>query len=155
VEFRWAGRYDQFHPYAAELVAGAPDVIFAGASTSVAALLQASRSVPIVFASVIDPVGAGFVTSLSRPLGSVTGCIRFEYSLTSKRLALLKEIAPKTTRVAVVRNSTLAAGIGQFASVQTAAASSAIELSAIDIVDGGAMEREISAFAGEPNGGLI
>ena len=114
IDIRWAGNPADTGKYAAELVALAPDVIFASASVNVAALQRITRSVPIVFASVIDPVGAGFVASLARPGGNTTGFSAFEYSLSGKWLELLKEIAPNLTRVAVVRDSSLAAGIGQY-----------------------------------------
>ena len=116
--------------YAAELVALTPDVIFASASTNVAALQRITRSVPIVFANVIDPVGAGFVASLARPGGNTTGFSAFEYSLSGKWLELLKEIAPNVTRAAVLRDPSLAAGIGQFAAIQALASPSlGVELS--------------------------
>jgi putative tryptophan/tyrosine transport system substrate-binding protein len=118
IDIRWAGNPGDPGKYAAELVALAPDVIFASASVNVAALRRITRSVPIVFANVIDPVGAGFVASLARPGGNTTGFSSFEYSLSGKWLELLKEIAPNLTRVAVVRDSLLAAGIGQYAAIQ-------------------------------------
>ena len=142
--------------YAAELVALAPDVIFASASANVAALQRITRSVPIVFANVIDPVGAGFVASLARPGGNTTGFSAFEYSLSGKWLELLKEIAPNVTRVAVLRDPSLAAGIGQFAAIQALAPPSfGVELTPIDVRDPSEIERAITAFAREPNGGLI
>ena len=132
-----------------------PDVILASASASVAALQQASRSVPIVFANVIDPVGAGFVASLAQPGGNATGFTAFEYGISGKWLELLKEIAPHMTRAAVLRDPALAAGIGQFAAIQSNASSSAVELSAIDMRDVGEIERAVVAFARKPNGGLV
>jgi len=141
---------------AEELVAMAPDVILASASASVAALQRITRSVPIVFANVIDPVGAGFVASLARPGGNTTGFLAFEYSLSGKWLELLKEIAPNVTRAAVLRDPALAAGIGQFAAIQAMAPPAlGVELTPIDVRDSGEMERTIAAFAGRPNGGLI
>ena len=141
---------------AEELVAIAPDVILASASASVAALQRITRSVPIVFANVIDPVGAGFVASLARPGGNITGFLAFEYSLSGKWLELLKEIAPNLTRAAVLRDPALAAGIGQFAAIQALAPPSlGVELTPIDVHDPGEMERAIAAFARGPNGGLI
>ena len=141
---------------AEELVALAPDLILASASASVAALQRITRSVPIVFANVIDPVGAGFVASLARPGGNTTGFSAFEYSLSGKWLELLKEIAPNLTRAAVLRDPALAAGIGQFAAIQAMAPQSlGVELTTIDVRDPGEMERAITAFAREPNGGLI
>jgi ABC-type uncharacterized transport system substrate-binding protein len=141
---------------AEELVAIAPDVILASASANVAALQRITRSVPIVFANVIDPVGAGFVASLARPGGNTTGFLAFEYSLSGKWLELLKEIAPNLTRAAVLRDPALAAGIGQFAAIQALAPPAlGVELTPIDVRDPGEMERAIAAFARGPNGGLI
>ena len=156
IDTRWpAGDAGRFRTYAAELVGLAPDVILASASASVAALQQASRSAPIVFANVIDPVGAGFVASLAQPGGNATGFIAFEYGISGKWLELLKEIAPHMTRAAVLRDPALAAGIGQFAAIQSMASSSAVELSAIDTRDVGEIERAVVAFARKPNGGLV
>jgi putative tryptophan/tyrosine transport system substrate-binding protein len=146
---------DRYHRYSEELVALKPDVILASASPSVAALLRVTRSVPIVFANVIDPVGAGFVTSMARPRGNATGFTAFEYSISGKWLDLLKEITPNLTRVAVLREPSLAAGIGQFAVIQSTASSSGVDVSAIDSRDAGEIERALSAFAHEPNGGVI
>ena len=132
------------------------DVILASASANVAALQRITRSMPIVFANVIDPVGAGFVASLARPGGNITGFLAFEYSLSGKWLELLKEIAPNLTRAAVLRDPALAAGIGQFAVIQAMApASFGVGLTPIDVRDPGEMERAIVAFARERNGGLI
>jgi putative tryptophan/tyrosine transport system substrate-binding protein len=157
IDTRWPGDDpDHYRRYAAELVALGPEVILASSSASVAALQQASRSVPIVFANVADPVGAGFVTSLARPGGNATGFSAFEYSLSGKWLELLKQIAPSVTRVAVLRDPALAAGIGEFAVIQAMAPPSfGVELVAIDVRDPAEMERAITAFAREPNGGLI
>jgi putative ABC transport system substrate-binding protein len=132
-----------------------PDVVLASGSPSVEALLRVTRSVPIVFANVIDPVGAGFVTSMARPRGNTTGFTAYEYSISGKWLELLKEFAPNVTRVAVLREPSLAAGIGQFAAIQSAASSSGAELSAIDSRDASEIERALAAFAQEPNGGVI
>ena len=141
---------------AEELVALAPDVILASASANVATLQRITRSLPIVFANVIDPVGAGFVANLARPGGNITGFLAFEYSLSGKWLELLKEIAPNLTRSAVLRDPALAAGIGQFAVIQAMApASFGVGLTPIDVRDPGEMERAITAFARERNGGLI
>ena len=120
-----------------------------------AALQQASRSVPIVFANVIDPVGAGFVASLAQPAGNATGFIAFEYGISGKWLELLKEISPHITRAVVLRDPAIAAGIGQFAAIQSMALSSAVELSAIDTREVAEIERAIVAFARKPNGGLV
>ena len=157
IDIRWtAGNPADPVKYAAELVALTPDVIFASASVNVAALQRITSSVPIVFALVIDPVGAGFVASLARPGGNTTGFSAFEYSLSGKWLELLKEIAPNLTRAAVLRDPALAAGIGQFAVIQAMApASFGVGLTPIDVRDPGEMERAIVAFARERNGGLI
>ena len=156
IDVRWSvGDADRSRS-AEELVALAPDVILASASASVAALQRITRSVPIVFAGVIDPVGAGFVASLSRPGGNTTGFSAFEYSLSGKWLELLKEIAPDLTRAAVLRDPATAAGIGQFAAIQAMAPPSfGVELTTIDVRDPGEIERAIAAFARERNGGLI
>jgi putative ABC transport system substrate-binding protein len=157
IDTRWpGGDADRARKYAAELVALAPDVILASSTTGVAALQRITRSVPIVFASVIDPVGAGFVATMARPGGNTTGFSAFEYSLSGKWLELLKEIAPNLTRIAILRDPTLAAGIGQFAVIQAMAPPSlAVELAPIDMHDPGETEHAITAFAREPNGGLI
>ena len=156
IDIRWSvGDADRSRS-AEELIALAPDVILASVSVSVAALQRITRSVPIVFAGVIDPVGAGLVASLSRPGGNTTGFSAFEYSLSGKWLELLKDIAPHLTRVAVLRDPALAAGIGQFAAIQAMAPpSSGVELTTIDPRDPGEIERAITAFARERNGGLI
>ena len=154
IDTRYAASADRFRN-AAELVGLAPDVILASASASVAALQLASRSAPIVFANVIDPVGAGFVASLAQPGGNATGFTAFEYGISGKWLELLKEIAPHMTRAAVLRDPALAAGIGQFAAIQSNASSSAVELSAIDTREVGEIERDLVAFARKPNGGLV
>ena len=156
IDIRWAGNPADSGKYAAELVALAPDAIFASSSVNVAALQRITRSVPIVFASVIDPVGARFVASLARPGGNTTGFSAFEYSLSGKWLELLKELAPNVTRAAVLRDPSLAAGIGQFAAIQALASPSlGVELIPIDVRDPTEMDRAITAFAREPNGGLI
>jgi putative tryptophan/tyrosine transport system substrate-binding protein len=153
---RWAADdADRNRQYSEELIALTPDVILASGSPSVEALLRVTRSVPIVFANVVDPVGAGFVASMARPRGNVTGFTSFEYSLSGKWLDLLKEIMPNLARVAVLREPSIAAGIGQFAAIQSAAASSRVELSAIDSRDAGGIERALAEFAQEPNGGVI
>jgi putative tryptophan/tyrosine transport system substrate-binding protein len=156
-EIRWAGDdADRYHRYAKELVSSAPHVILASASPSVSALQQVTQSVPIVFANVIDPVGAGFIASLARPGGNTTGFTAFEYSISSKWLELLNELVPGLKRVAVVREPSIAAGIGQFAAIQTlASSSSGLELTAIDPRDSKQIERALTAFAREPNGGVI
>jgi len=138
----------------AELVAES-DVILAIGNAAIAPLLEATRTVPIVFTVVIDPVGAGFVRSLSRPGGNVTGFMMFEYSLSGKWPELLKQIAPGVTRAAVLRESTLPAGIGQFAVIQATAPAQSLDVTTINVSDEREIERSIAAFAGSPNGGLI
>jgi putative ABC transport system substrate-binding protein len=153
---RWAaGDADRIRRYVAELVALAPDVILATGSATVGPLLQATRTVPIVFVGVPDPVGAGFVESLARPGGNATGFIVFEYGIGAKWLELLKEIAPSVTRVAVLRDAAITAGIGMWGAIQSVAPSFGVELRPIDVRDAGEMERAVGAFAGSPNGGLI
>jgi putative ABC transport system substrate-binding protein len=156
VDYRWGGsNADNLRKYAAELVALAPDVILAHSSASVAPLLQATRTVPIVFTIVADPVGAGFVESLARPGGNATGFTNFEYSIAGKWLELLKEVAPGVTRVAVLREAAIAAGAGQFGAIQAQAQSLGVELRPVDVRDAGEIERAITAFAQGSNGGLI
>ena len=145
---------NKYRKYAEELVALGPDVILASTTPAVLQLQQASRTVPIVFVSTIDPVGSGLITSMARPGGEITGFVIFEYALAVKWLELLKEIAPSVERVAVLRDPTVAAGIGQFAAIQ-AAGSVGMELSAIDLRDAGEIERAVADFARRPNGGLI
>jgi putative tryptophan/tyrosine transport system substrate-binding protein len=140
-DIRWAADDSaRYRLYAAELVALAPDVVLAVASPSVAALQQVNRSAPIVFANVVDPVGAGFVESLARPRGNATGFTLFEYGLSGKWLELLKQIAPSLRRVAALRDPTLAAGIGQFAAIQSLAPSLGVELTPIDMRDAGEID---------------
>jgi putative tryptophan/tyrosine transport system substrate-binding protein len=157
IDIRWATtNADELRRHAAELVALAPDVLVAATGTAtVAPLLQATRTVPIVFAVVIDPVGAGFVASLARPGGNATGFTIFEYGLSGKWLELLKEIAPSTTRVAVLRDPAIASGIGQFGAVQAVAPSLGVELSPVDVRDALEIERAVTSFARSGNGGLI
>jgi putative ABC transport system substrate-binding protein len=156
IEYRWgAGNPDIIRKYAAELVALAPDVILSTGAATVGPLLQVTRTVPIVFAQVPDPVGAGFVDSLSRPGGNATGFTGFEYGISGKWLELLKEIAPNVTRVAVIRDASLTSGTGQFAAIQSAAPSFRVELRPVGVSDAGEIERALSTFAREPNGGLI
>jgi len=156
IDTRWAaGDPDHIRRYVAELVALAPDVIMATGSATVGPLLQATRTVPIVFAGVPDPVGSGFVESLARPGGNATGFIVFEYGIGAKWLELLKEIAPSVTRVAVLRDPAITAGIGMWGAIQSVAPSFGVDLRPIDVRDAGEMERALAAFAGGPNGGLI
>jgi len=156
IDYRWAsGDADLVRKYAAELVALAPDVILAAGSPSVAALQRVSRSLPIVFVRVSDPVGGGLVDSLARPGGNVTGFMQFEYSFSGKWLELLKQIAPQVTRAAVLRNADNRAGTGEFAAIQSMAQSLDVELRPVDTRDAGEIERAVTAFARSPNGGLI
>ncbi len=156
IDLRWAvGNAANSRKSASELVALAPDVILAAGSTSSASLLEATLTVPIVFVLVPDPVGAGFVQSLSRPGGNATGIMMFEYGLSGKWLELLKEIAPGVTRAAVVRDPSIAAGIGQFAIIQSVAPSVSVDVTPIDVRDAAEIERAVTAFAQSANGGLI
>ena len=157
IDTSWAStKPDDIRKQAVELVALTPDVIFAGTGTAtVAPLLQATRTLPIVFALVIDPVGAGFIDSLARPGGNATGFTIFEYGMSGKWLELLKQIAPTVTRAAVLRDPTIVSGIGQFAAVQAVAPSLGVDLSAVDVRDAGEIERAVTAFARSSNGGLI
>ena len=156
IDYRWsAGNEDDTRKYAAELVALAPDVIFASGSSAVGPLQRATRTVPIVFALVPDPVGAGFVDSLAQPGGNITGYTPYEYGLSAKWLELLKEIAPSVTRVAVVRDPAVASGIAQWAAIQSVSPSFGVELRPVDVRDAGEIERALDAFARSPNGGLI
>jgi len=150
-----AGNPTTTRKYAAELVALAPDVIVGTGSTPVALLLEATHTVPIVFAVVVDPMGAGFVSRLSRPDGNATGFMMFDYSLSGKWVELLKQVAPNVTQVAVLRDTSSAAGVGQFAVIQVVAPSLGLEVSTINAGDPREMERAVTAFAREPNGGLI
>jgi putative tryptophan/tyrosine transport system substrate-binding protein len=154
IDYRWAvADVGRFHRYAEELVALAPDAILASGTPSVQALQQVTRTVPIVFAQVIDPVGIGFVASLARPGGNITGFSVFEYGLSGKWLELLKEIAPRVTRVAVLRDLTI--GLGQLGAIQSVAPSLGVELTPIGVRDADEIERGIMAFAQGANGGLI
>jgi putative tryptophan/tyrosine transport system substrate-binding protein len=156
IEYRWGlGDPERLRKYAAELVALAPDVILAGGGSAVAPLQQASRSVPIVFANVLDPVGAGYVASLGRPGGNATGFASVEFGMSAKLLELLKQIAPRVARVAVVRNPGNPVEVAQFGAIQAVAPSLAVELTPIIARDPGEMERDLTAFARERNGGLI
>jgi putative ABC transport system substrate-binding protein len=155
IDYRWAGGdADRLKKYTTELVALAPDIILAEGSASVGQLLQMTRSIPIVFTNVVDPVGSGYVASLSRPGGNATGFTQFEYRISGKWLELLREVAPSVSRVAVIRDPRIAPGIGQFAVIQ-ATAPEAVELFPIDPVRTAEMEHAIIAFARSPNGGLI
>jgi putative ABC transport system substrate-binding protein len=156
IDTRWTlGDADLIRKYAAELIALAPDVILTSGSATMAPLLQATRTVPIVFTTVLDPVGAGFVDSLSQPGGNATGFIAFEYGLSGKWLELLKQIEPKVMKVGILRDPAIAAGIGQFAAIQSVAPSFGVELRPIDVREMGEIERAITAFARFSNSGLI
>jgi putative tryptophan/tyrosine transport system substrate-binding protein len=156
IDYRWGGGdIDRIGKHASELVALAPDVIFATGTPAVEQLLKLTRAVPIVFALTPDPVGAGLVESLSRPGGNATGFVQFEYSLSGKWLELLKQIAPGVTRAGVLRDSTITAGIGQFAVIQSVAPSLGVEVLPISVQHAGEIERAVASFARFPNGGLI
>jgi putative ABC transport system substrate-binding protein len=156
IDYRWGlGNADNIRKYAAELAALAPDAIFASGNAAMPSLLQATRTVPIVFVNVADPVGSGFVDSLARPGGNATGFVQFEYNLSGKWLELLKEIAPRVTRAAVLRDPAIVSGIGQFAVIQSVAPSAGVEVSPVNVRDAGEIERAVTAFARASNGGLI
>jgi putative tryptophan/tyrosine transport system substrate-binding protein len=157
IETRWAtGHASDYRRHATDLVALAPEIIVANSIPSLASLLQATHTVPIVFAAVADPVGAGLIQSMAHPGGNATGFVQFEYTLSGKWLELLKEIAPSVKRTAVLRDPELTAGIGQFAVIQSVAPALRMEVTAINMRDaGGEIERAVTAFAGSPNSGLI
>ena len=150
-----AGDSVRLRKYAAELIALSPDVILASGSSATQLLLQETRTVPIIFAIVPDPVGSGFVASLSRPGGNASGFMQFDNSLSGKWLELLKQIAPNVTRVAVLWDPTVASAIGQFAVIQSAAPSLGVEVRPINVSNTSETERAIAAFASQPNSGLI
>ena len=155
LDIRWGpDDPDRYPRQAAELVSLASDVLVAPTSFTVAALLRATRTIPIVFMGVIDPVGAGFVSSLGKPGGNATGFVAFEYTIGGKWLELLKEVAPHVTRAAVLRDAANASGIGQFAAIQ-AAGKTGIDLSVIELKNDERLERAIATFASEANGGLV
>ena len=156
VDLRWGGGDPElYRSHAAELVALAPDVFLAAGAIVARALQRATRTIPIVFANAVDPVGMGFVASLARPGGNATGFTIFEFSMGGKWLELLKQIAPGITRAAVLRDPSLASGAGEFGAVQTVAPSFGVELHPVDVRDADEMDRAITAFASESNGGLI
>jgi putative tryptophan/tyrosine transport system substrate-binding protein len=156
IDYRWAaGNEDDTRKYAAELVALAPDVIFASGSAAVGPLHRATRTVPIVFAIVPDPVGAGFVDSLARPGGNITGFTPYEYGIGAKWLEVLKQVAPSVARAAVLRDPAITAGIGLWGAIQSVSPSFGVELRPVDVRDAGEIERAVSSFARSPNGGLI
>jgi putative ABC transport system substrate-binding protein len=156
IDTRWGeNNADLDRKYAAELVSLAPDVILAVGTLGTMALQQLSRTLPIVFVNVTDPVGAGLVNTLPKPGGNVTGFMLFEYSSSGKWLELLKQIAPNVTRAAVLRDPANPAGLAQFSAIQAIAQSLAVEVSPIGVRDAGEIERAVAAFAGSPDGGLI
>jgi len=156
IETRWGGGdAEQIRKHVAALVSFDPDVILAVGTQTAGPLLEATRIIPIVFVQVADPVGAGFVDSLARPAGNATGFANFEYGISSKWLELLKEIAPRLTRVAVLRDPSVASGTGQLGAIQSVAPSFAVELTSIDLRGASGIERALTAFARKPTGGLI
>src|SRR5262245_3741166 len=156
LEYRWAGgNADDLRRHATELVVLAPHVLVAAGGAAVGALQQATRTIPIVFATAGDPVGAGFVENLARPGGNITGFAVFEYAIGGKWLALLKEVSPRTNRVAVLRDPTIALGPGQFGAIQTAAPSFRMEVVPIDVREAAEIDRAVTRFAKSSNGGLI
>ena len=156
IETRWGGsRASDLQRHATDLVALAPDVLVASGAVSLAPLLQATHTVPIVFAAATDPVGAGFIESMPHPGGNATGFAASEYTIGGKWLELLKEIAPSMRRTAVLRDPALTIGIGQFAAIQSVAPTLGLEVTAIDVRDASDIEPAITAFAGTPNGGVI
>jgi putative ABC transport system substrate-binding protein len=156
VDTRWGGGdADRIRRDAAELVALAPEVIFATSGTVLPALVQATRTVPIVFVQTADPVGSGFVDSLARPGGNVTGFLSFEFGISGKWLELLKEVAPRVTRAVILRDPAIPSGMGQFGALQSAAPSLGVELRPVGVHDAGEIERAVTDFASSANGGLI
>jgi putative tryptophan/tyrosine transport system substrate-binding protein len=156
IETRWAeGQASDIRRHATDLVALAPEVIVANGASTLAPLLQATHTVPIVFGSVPDPVGASFIESVARPGGNATGFVASEYTLSGKWLELLKEIAPSVTRTAVLRDPLLPNSIGQYAVIQSVAPALGVDVTVINLRDAGDLERAVTAFAGSPNGGLI
>lgn len=156
IDVRWgAGDAEQFRKHAAELVSLAPDVLVAGSGATMPALTLATRTIPIVFVLVPDPVGSGFVSSLARPGGNVTGFMLFEFGMSVKWLELLKQVAPQVKQVAVLRDPGDPAGIGQFGAIQGSAPSFGVEVRAVDVRDAGEIERGVAAIAREPNPGVV
>jgi len=155
IDTRWATNDGEIRRHAAELAALTPDVILAGGTSPVGPLLQATRTLPIVFTLGVDPVGAGFVDSLARPGGNVTGFMSYEFSIGGKWLELLKQIAPGVTRVAVLRDATLAVAMSLFAAMQAVAPSLGVEVIPVNMRNAGEIEQSVETFARSPNGGLI
>jgi putative tryptophan/tyrosine transport system substrate-binding protein len=152
---RGAGDPDRHRQYAAELVSLAPDAILATGSAAAAPLRQATRTIPIVFAIVPDPVGAGLIANLARPGGNITGFLSFEYGLSGKWLELLRQIAPSVTRAAIIRDADISGGIGQFAAIASMAPSLGVDAVPVNVRDPSEIERELAGFARSPNGSLI
>ena len=156
IDYRYGlGKADKVREYAAELVGLQPDVLVVSGASALAPLLHETRTLPIVFVSVADPVGAGFVETMARPGGNATGFIQFEYSLSGKWLELVKEIAPSVTRVAVLRDPAVTAGVGQFAVIQSVASSIGLDVGPVNLRDAGDIERAVTALARSPNGALV
>jgi putative ABC transport system substrate-binding protein len=159
IDYKWsAGSADNTRKDAAELITLAPEVILTSGTSGtagIAPLLQATRTIPIVFVNVADPVGSGYVDSLARPGGNATGFLLFEYRISGKWLGLLKEIAPKVTRAAVIRDPNITAGIGQWSAIQALAPSVGVEVTPVNVSDPAEIERAVKTFAGSGNGGLI
>jgi putative tryptophan/tyrosine transport system substrate-binding protein len=156
IDVRWgSGEPERIRGYATELVVLTPDVILASTTPAMGGLQQATRTIPIVFVQVVDPVAAGFVDSLARPGGNATGFTPFEYGISGKWLELLREIAPRVTRVAVIRDPAISVGIGQLATIQSVAPAFGVELRPVGVRDAGEIERVITTFARSSNDGLI
>jgi putative ABC transport system substrate-binding protein len=155
IEYRWSAETNEIRKYAAELAALAPDVVFAAGSAGAGPMLEATRMVPIVFVLLPDPVGAGYVASLARPGGNASGFTPWEFSIGTKWLELLKQIAPSVTRAGIIRDPRITAGIGLWGAIQSVAPSFGVELIPIGLRDAGELERDVAAFARSPNGGLI
>ena len=156
IDYRWeANDADRVLKAAGELLALSPDVIVTSSASTIAPFLRVTRTVPLVFVMVVDPVGAGFVTSLSRPGGNATGFTVFEYGISGKWLELLKQIAPNVTRAAIMRDPSISAGTGQFGAIQAVAPSLGVEVMPMNVSDAGEIERAVADFARTPNGGLV
>jgi putative tryptophan/tyrosine transport system substrate-binding protein len=156
IDVRWgAGDKDRIRDLAAEIVSLAPDAILAAGSVPLEQLLRVTRTLPIVFVHVVDPVGAGFVRTLARPGGNVTGLMQFEYSVSGKWLELLKQVAPQVTQAAILRDPSISSGIGQFAVSQSVASTYGVEVSAVDVRDHAEIENALTILASQQNGGLV
>jgi len=156
IDVRWgAGDKDRIPDLATEIVSLAPDAILAAGSVPLEQLLRVTRTLPIVFVHVVDPVGAGFVRTLAQPGGNVTGLMQFEYSVSGKWLELLKQVAPQVTQAAVLRDPSISSGIGQFAVIQSVASTYGVEVSAVDVRDHAEIENALTILARQQNGGLV